>query len=741
MNRSAGLGSISPTEWDRLQELADRLESSWKSGAVEQPGDWAAFLPAVGDPLRAPALRELIKTELEICWRLGRSVALEHYLQNYPELAATGGFPVDLIYEEYRVRHLFGDKPPLAIYQRRFPEKIQQLEQMLKQEPVPTPDMGTIAPTLTRPSPARPPVGGVEDARWASEQTRMGKTTVSKQVLRVVGDYELIERLGSGTFGEVWRGKAPGGVDVAIKIISRPLEHEEARRELEALELYKQLRHPFLLQTQAYWQLEGRLYIAMELADGSLRDYLKQRKQSDQAVMALDDLLRYFHEAADALDYLHAERVLHRDVKPDNILLLKGHAKVCDFGLVRLQREQWLFSASGSGTPAYMAPEVWAGKVCEHSDQYSLAVTYAELRLGKWPFANVMEAMHGTAPDLTPLGIAEQKVLRKALSKEPRNRFASCRQFVQALEAALKPQQAKQIHRRHFLWLGGAVLVTLGSVAGYLAFQHRDRLPEIALPKNCRASADSATTVDRTGRKFYNRIERILPSGAAVPFVLVPQEHEGDPPTFYIMETKVWNDLFAEFAEANPQDVEGSQWHLGGLANQKDLGVSNGRFPVLRVTVEEAHRFATWLGGLLPTPQQWDRAAGCYEGQSGPYRGEQWPMPGEPTVPPVAVDRANLGPVEVGTATHDQSIWGCKDMAGNGQEWTRMTDDGLLVPITGDKESVRLETRGRRYGHPGGPVRYSNKNVYKDEYCGSKPYLHPDPEVGFRVVIELLSGR
>ena len=94
----------------------------------------------------------------------------------------------------------------------------------------------------------------------------------------------------------------------------------------------------------------------------------------------------YFTSAADGLDFLHSRRVFHRDVKPDNILLMNGHAKLADFGLARAQ-ERVDTSVSFAGTPVYMAPEVWRGKYRPESDQYSLAMTYAELRLGRRPSA------------------------------------------------------------------------------------------------------------------------------------------------------------------------------------------------------------------------------------------------------------------------------------------------------------------------------------------------------------------
>jgi eukaryotic-like serine/threonine-protein kinase len=172
-----------------------------------------------------------------------------------------------------------------------------------------------------------------------------------------------------------------------------------------------------------------------ELGPGNLRDRLRACRQAGLPGIPIGELLGYVRAVADALDHQPGQDMAHRDLKPDNIVILKDHFKQSPSVQLPPSTNRW--------TPAYMAPEVWRAKPATQSAQYSLAACYVELRCGRVPFSGqdvteIMRAHIEQPPDLTQLPEAERQVLLRALAKDPLQRYPNCLTFAQELEQAVR---------------------------------------------------------------------------------------------------------------------------------------------------------------------------------------------------------------------------------------------------------------------------------------------------------------
>jgi serine/threonine protein kinase len=262
--------------------------------------------------------------------------------------------------------------------------------------------------------------------------------------------YRLIEPLGSGGFGEVWKCEAPGGLFKAIKFVfgnlnSMDVDSARAEQELKALNRVKEVRHPFVLSMDRIEIVEGELVIVMELADKSLHDLFEECISAGLVGIPRDALLRYIRDAAEALDHMNEKHNLqHLDIKPRNLFLISDRVKVADFGLVKHLERSGTSGLLGGVTPLYAPPETFSGTISGRSDQYSLAIVYQELLTGQRPFkgknARILAQQHmNEEPDLRALPEGERPVVARALSKDPAKRFPNCLAFVRALYTARLP--------------------------------------------------------------------------------------------------------------------------------------------------------------------------------------------------------------------------------------------------------------------------------------------------------------
>jgi hypothetical protein len=224
-------------------------------------------------------------------------------------------------------------------------------------------------------------------------------------------------------------------------------------------------------------------------------------------------------------------------------------------------------------------------------------------------------------------------------------------------------------------------------------------------------------------------------NGLNVPFVLVTKNpnQPDEPPTFYIMENKVANDQYHKFVESSSASLTGSKWQDGRTDGVRAAGVDAGQLPAMNVTCDEAFKFAAWLcgkNGTLPLIEQWDKAAGRSHAPpgEGPFKGT-WPqVRGQ-----IAVNLQ--APLAVGTSAADESFCGCRDMAGNGQEWTRTAKDSAVkLPPNIDTENPDVYLRGKSY-RADQPLFFTD--LEDQEKWMVWPYDEPDPYTGFRVVLAI----
>src|SRR5262249_19560367 len=265
-----------------------------------------------------------------------------------------------------------------------------------------------------------------------------------------LGSYELIRPLGEGGMAQVYLARDVRlGREVAVKVLDVRLAERPGfgDRFLREARVAAALDHPNIVPLYDFGHSDQFLYLVMPyVSGGSLQDALPR------APFALGEVVKYGAQAADALDYAHQQGVVHRDVKPANMLVhADGRLMLSDFGLAKILDGSPLPAARAgrpdAGTPAYMAPEQVEGRTDERSDIYALGVVLYLLLTGHLPFSGptssaVMEAQLYRLPapprvlnsQVTP---AMQEVVLRALAKHPQDRFQRAGELGAALMAAL----------------------------------------------------------------------------------------------------------------------------------------------------------------------------------------------------------------------------------------------------------------------------------------------------------------
>src|SRR5438876_7701523 len=278
-----------------------------------------------------------------------------------------------------------------------------------------------------------------------------GVTPPPSMAERHIGKYVVKRELGRGGMGAVYLAEQTGlGREVAIKelIPSAAADPIALKRFLQEAQVMARTSHPNLVQVYDMEQIQGANYIVLEFVRGkSLRDWLNRGAIPPPQVFAV------MHGVLQALDYAHRHAIVHRDMKPENVLISdEGDVKVADFGIARLMDDTGLGGTTTKtgttvGTPQYMSPEQAASsKVDGRSDLYSAGIMFYELVAGQPPFTAsdadgpfTLMAKHVQAPPKPPsvskpgLDMRLEEVILKSLSKRPEDRYQNGQEFDEAM--------------------------------------------------------------------------------------------------------------------------------------------------------------------------------------------------------------------------------------------------------------------------------------------------------------------
>jgi serine/threonine protein kinase len=438
---SVPVSYLDDAAWSMIDDAIGRLEQTWKSRP--DPG-FTDLVPPPTNPFRRLVLAELVKVDQECSWRCGTPRKLETYLEAWPELNQHLDTVVDLLNAECLTRANLATPPSHEELHSRFPPEISARI-----------DLTAIHIEAER------------ECRQAGSANPVAVTlsAIDTPCPSQIGRYKPLEQLGAGQFGTVYRCRDEQlERDVAIKLFcdSFLTNNDELDHVLHEAKSAARLRHPGIIAVLDTGRTEDdRGFIVYEFARGStFRDRI-----SNQSVER-DLAVRWVIQVAEALHAAHKCGIVHRDVKPANILIDEAdQARLTDFGIAKLD-DRFYADDAGTivGSLAYMSPEQAAGLshwATPQSDIYSLGVVLYQVLCGRMPFSDVnsdelRKQIIGRAvspPRSIDDGIpkALENICLKCLAKKPEDRFTTAADLATALRKAMTAHKKRS---RYFALTG-----------------------------------------------------------------------------------------------------------------------------------------------------------------------------------------------------------------------------------------------------------------------------------------------
>lgn len=468
-----------------IESAIDQFEQRWRAG---QPPVIEEFLREVQPPAdqRTALLVELIAIEMEYCWRMSRSddptrdstlaatepssfedrgptraPLLETYAARWPEITTDARSFLDLVVEEYRIRHRWGDQPSTEEFDRRF-DGLPDLQPALENQK---------ARLL------------VEQPTRIAEETLPHAAEATFAAGQQFGRYRILSQLGQGGMGEVYLAEDTQlHRRVALKL---PFLREQQRireRFLNEARATASLQHPGICAAFDAGEIDGQPFLTMPYIDGtSLREHWREHPRTSPSELAL-----LFSRIASAMDAAHNAGVVHRDLKPSNIMLdATGRPVVTDFGLAHREHDaqdvRLTRSGEAFGSPAYMSPEQVEGRSSEigpSSDIYSLGVILFEAMTGKLPFeGSTASVMHQIVHDSPPrpatlcetLDSGLEQLCLEMLAKSSKQRPQSMAVVAARLEQIGRRLSTETVPPSRHGGLGRRRRIVMAAVAGLIA--------------------------------------------------------------------------------------------------------------------------------------------------------------------------------------------------------------------------------------------------------------------------------
>jgi serine/threonine-protein kinase len=497
-----------------------------------------------------------------------------------------------------------------------------------------------------------------------------------------IGKYELLEFLGGG-MSHVYRARDTViGRTVAVKVLTDEgcRDAEAKARFLQEARMAGNIEHENIIRIHDYGEEQGRPFIVMEFLVGEdLRHAIRDGHTGD-----LNNKLRIAKDIARALEYVHSKKIVHRDIKPDNVHIdASGKVKLMDFGIARAEGLSLTRAGFALGTPYYMAPELVLGQLTtDQVDIYAFGILLFELLTGQKPiegdtverlFYMILNEPLNTEP-LRHAGLSEEitALVLHCTAKKAEDRPHSFHEVIAELDRLMGtapevtptprptpvpapsprpatvpvPEPAKPARSKlPLIAIGGVALL---AVLAMLYFTLRS-----AGTQTAGGNGEVAAKVSKALPASLSTPTGEMVLVTAGPFLAGQEKRTETLPAFYIDRLEVSNAFYARFCQQTNRALP-----TGFQADRPDD-------PVVNVTVLDAQQFATWAGKRLPTALEWEKAARGTDGRSYP-----WGEDADPSHANVADSQPpRKGVLPVSSLSAGASPCGALNMTGNVSEF------------------------------------------------------------------------